>query len=140
MARKAIIVWQSIDPASSERVFHAIDSAMQRALLEEEQKFALHLVLADGSLQFKAHLQHNSADIISPKRIPSSHGKAQGSPKMHALASPKRSRAAAGSPKPNKASSKLGDSGVRTVSRGKPRPGSAAATGSAMRAAKGGSA
>ena len=53
------------------------------------------------------------------------------------LGSPKRTHQGAGSPKTNK--TKLGDTGVRTVSRGK-RPGSAAATNSAMRTTKGGSA
>lgn len=104
---------------------------MQRAVLEDEFKFALHIVCPDGSLQFKAHLQHNGD--VQPQRVPSSHGKAAGSPRTNALASPKRTRAAAGSPKPTKAATKLGDGGMRTVSRGKPRPGSAAATGSAMR-------
>ena len=94
----------------------------------------MHAVLSNGTLEARLHI-HHAAEVQVQQRVPSSHGRALGSPKQHALASPKRTHAAAGSPKPNK--TKLGEAGVRTVSRGK-RPGSAAATNSALRTAKNG--
>ena len=61
LGRKALLIWQQIDPSNSERIFHQIDSAMQRAILEDECNFALHKVCHDGSLQFQNHIQHDAS-------------------------------------------------------------------------------
>ena len=129
--RKALLIWQQIDPNNSERVFHSIEQSMQRAVMEEEAKFAVHAVRGD-TIELKQHTAHSDRPPQQMGKGPSSQGRAYGSPKPHhALASPKL-----GSPKGN--SLKAPDaSGARTVSRGKPRPGSAAAAGSTLRGTKG---
>ena len=130
-----------MDHDNSERVFHGVEQAVQRAILEDEFKYAVHAIRGENLLAL-THTVHGNAPPPLPR---AASGRGQGSPKPHAHGSPKRSRLA-GSPKPFKATgSKLAvptdSSGTRTISRGKPRPGSAAAASSNFKGAKtGGSA
>lgn len=133
------MIWQQIDPKNSERVFHAIDTAVQRAILDDEVKYAVHAIRGD-EIELRPHMSHADGPPPAMKKGPASVGRGHGSPKPHNTGSPRR----LASPKTNHLNTKIGvgndASGTRTVSRGKPRPGSAAAAGSTLKSNKGGSA
>ena len=65
LGRKALLVWQQIDPESSERVFHGIEQAMQRAVLEDESRYLVHAVMSSsGTLEQRNHLAHDSCPPV----------------------------------------------------------------------------
>jgi len=58
MARKALLIWQQLDPASSERIFSGIDEAQRTAVLTDELGFAVHAIRANGNLEQRSHHAH----------------------------------------------------------------------------------
>lgn len=69
--RKALLVWQQIDPHNSERVYHSIDQAMQRAVLEDEYKYVVNAIKR-GSLEQRSHLVHDANTSPAQPRVISS--------------------------------------------------------------------
>lgn len=57
-ARKALLIWQQIDPANSERIFHGVDQAGQRAIFEEEMKYSVHAVRGEA-IELRPHKTHD---------------------------------------------------------------------------------
>lgn len=56
LARKALLIWQQVDPSNSERIFHAIEEAQRTAVLQDELGFAVHAVRSNGTLLGRPHI------------------------------------------------------------------------------------
>lgn len=64
--RKALLIWQQLDHDNSERVFHGVEQAVQRAILEDEFKYAVHAIRGDNLLAL-THTVHGNAPPPLPR-------------------------------------------------------------------------
>ena len=69
-----------MDHQNSERVFHLVEQAMQRAILDDEFKYAVHAIKGDNLVPLTHYVHGNTPPPIP--RAASSRG--LGSPKGHA--------------------------------------------------------
>ena len=74
LGRKALLIWQQIDPPNSERIFHGIDQAIQRAILEDELKYQVHAVKGD-EIELRQHKNHSGAPQVIVNRVASREGR-----------------------------------------------------------------
>jgi len=73
--RKALLIWQQIDSQNSERIYHGLDQAIQRAVIEEEYKYAVHAVRGDA-FELRPHKVHSGSQPPSVHRVVSREGRA----------------------------------------------------------------